>query len=100
MNNGLTYTMAVDISADLAAGNVNIDTKKAEATASGYNFLQRAILINKGNNDEETVTGIPFGQTSSVAMKLKCGEIHNIAFRQINKTGTTSTNIVILGEVF
>ena len=94
------YSHGKDVTADVAAGNLDINNKIQTGDA-GYNFIPQAVLINPSADDTDeikTIVGNLLSNNAPVTLRLTCGEPHSIALGKITKAGTTTNTITILGN--
>jgi len=96
----MTYSQGKDVTADVAAGNLDINNKIQTGDA-GYNFIPQAVLINPtadNTSGSKTIVGKLLANKAVVTLRLTCGEVHPIALGEIIKIGTTTNTITILGN--
>ena len=95
------YKYAKDITADLAASGGTLSLVKGASQTGGYGFIPQAILIVASADDtaeEKEVTGNAFSNVESLNIRLKCNQVHPVAFSSIDITNTTTQTIIILGD--
>jgi len=85
------YEQAIDITDELAAGDVTVSDVKGES------FLQLGILIARGQNVTEDIEVRPVGANAWVTLNLVTGTIHPIKVSAIRQAGSTANNIQLLG---
>ena len=96
----MSYSYGKDVTADVAAGDLDINDK-IQTGVAGYNFIPQAVLINNSADDTDeykTIVGRLLANNAVVTLRLHCGEVHEIALGKIIKTGTTPNTITILGN--
>lgn len=96
-----SYPKQVDITSDLAGGDLNISDKREEAGSGGkYNLIPTAVIICKsaaGNPGSEALDCELRGG-GRATLYLQCNEIHELAVEKIYKAGSSTETIVVLGE--
>ena len=89
----------VDITTDLASGDVSIEDQLATRSNSDYNMIPMGVMITKNSASDEVQ---PLrcklrGGDNDVTMYLKINEIYPLAVDKVYKNGSSTETIILLG---
>jgi len=96
-----TYPKGVSIQSALTSGDVSIQEKLDSEPNSDYNLIPTGVIITK-DSAADAVEPLVFrlrGGDNQITMYLKINEIYELAVDKVFKNGSSTEDIIILGEI-